>query len=260
MLTLPLLYHELRPEPSSYTYATECASFRRHLALFQKLGEDPGMLRPEITFDDGHMSNFEYALPMLQEQSMAARFFITVGWTSARSGYMGWNELRALHAAGQSIGAHGWTHTLLTHLDTGALDRELRGARETLEDRLATSVISMSLPGGRFNQQVLEACTAAGYTEIWTSIPHAEPFPFGPVLGRLNMRGSMTEAWLERLLQPGTGVLRGLEREQRVKDAAKAVLGDRLYAKVWAILNRQKADSEALGDGSTAGSSGEADR
>jgi peptidoglycan/xylan/chitin deacetylase (PgdA/CDA1 family) len=201
VLTLPLLYHELRNEPSSYSYATESDRFRAHLALFNKLREIPGMLQPEITFDDGHLSNFEHALPILAEQSMAARFFITVGWTAARPGYMGWDQLRALHAAGQTIGAHGWTHTLLTHLTREALDRELRESRETLEDRLATPVTSMSLPGGRFNRQVMEACTAAGYTEIWTSIPRAEPFPFGVVLGRLNIRGNMTDAWLEKLLR-----------------------------------------------------------
>jgi len=38
---------------------------------------------------------------------------------------MGWQELRALHQAGQLIGAHGWSHALLTHCSASGLHREL---------------------------------------------------------------------------------------------------------------------------------------
>ena len=34
---------------------------------------------------------------------------------------------------------------------------------------------AMSLPGGRYNRHVLTACQQAGYTQIFTSIPRAEP-------------------------------------------------------------------------------------
>lgn len=248
MLTLPLLYHELRPEPSRYSYVTACSRFRQHLELFQRIAQSPGILHPEITFDDGHLSNIEHALPILTDHAVAAHFFITVGWTGTRTGYMDWHHLRTLQASGQQIGSHGWTHTLLTHLKGEPLDRELRGARQTLEDRLGTPITTMSLPGGRFNQAVLHACTAAGYTEVWTSIPRAEPFPFHSVLGRLNIRGDATDAWLEDLLQPQTGVLRRLERQHRIKDAAKSLLGDRLYARLWSLANRQEPDDREPGN------------
>ena len=91
---------------------------------------------PEVTFDDGHISNFEYALPILQSQNLKAQFFITVGWSGRRPGYMGWTELRQMHEAGQSIGAHGWTHSLLTHCNEKDLNFELGNARLTLEDKL----------------------------------------------------------------------------------------------------------------------------
>src|SRR6185437_14596919 len=112
---------------------------------------------------------------LLQARDMKAHFFITVGWTGRKAGYMNWNELRALHEAGQLIGAHGWTHTLLTHCSEKDLQVELVNARTALEDGLGSSITTMSLPGGRYNRKVLAACEQAGYTEIYTSIPRSEP-------------------------------------------------------------------------------------
>lgn len=245
--SLFLLYHELRPQPSSYTYALACAEFDRHLALFARLqsASQTDTLRPEITFDDGHVSNFDHALPALAAHRLAATFFITAAWTGSKAGYMTWDQLRALGAAGQQIGAHGMTHALLTHCSPPDLDRELRGARQTLEDGLGMPVTTLSLPGGRFNADVLQACRDAGYTRIFTSQPRAESIPLGELTGRFNIRGDMQAAWIERLLQPSTGILAQLERTARMKQAAKSLLGDQLYGRLWAVLNRQDSGVQA---------------
>ena len=186
-------------------------------------------------------------MPILQSQNLKAHFFITVGWTGHKRGYMGWSELRVLHQAGQAIGAHGWTHTLLTHCNDRDLQTELTGARLALEDGLGTSITTMSLPGGRYNRRVLTACEAAGYKMIFTSIPRAESTPLGPLIGRLNIRGDMELEWISNLFQPDSNILSGLERQYRLKTAAKAMLGDRLYERLWARLNRKESETDAVG-------------
>lgn len=242
---LYLLYHELRQAPSRYSYAIEAATFEQHIDLFIRLrmAESSG-LWPEVTFDDGHISNFEYALPILQSRNLKARFFITVGWTGQKPGYMGWKELRSLHEAGQPIGAHGWSHTLLTHCSDSDLAKELGGARRELEDKLGAAVTTMSLPGGRYNRRVLSACREAGYTEVYASIPRAEAAPLGPLVGRLNIRGDMSLEWIARLFQPDSNLLSSLGRQYRMKATAKNLLGDSLYAKLWARLNRKEPDGD----------------
>jgi hypothetical protein len=243
---LYLLYHELRPARSDYSYVVETNQFEKHVDLFLKLrNEKTFVFYPEITFDDGHISNFEFALPILQSRAIKAWFFITVGWTGQKLGYMGWAELRALQDAGQQIGAHGWSHTLLTHCDQPQLQKELLKARLTLEDKLGTSITAMSLPGGRSNQRVLAACREAGYTHVFTSVPKAEPQPAGPAVGRLNIRGDMTLEWLTKLFQPESGVLSGLQRQHQIKATAKTLLGDRLYERLWALLNRHEPTTDA---------------
>ena len=245
--SLFLLYHELRPMRSSYTYTLTCAEFTRHLTLFAGLRSDSRIdtLLPAITFDDGHVSNFNYALPALTEHGLSAKFFITAGWMGTKPGYMTWDQLRALHAAEQHIGAHGMTHALLTHCSPAELDRELRGARHLLEDGLGAPVTCLSLPGGRYNLKVLQACREAGYTHIFTSQPRAENLPLGELVGRLNIRNDMQAGWIERLLQPASGILASLERAARIKAAAKSLLGNRLYGSLWALLNRHEAEAQA---------------
>jgi peptidoglycan/xylan/chitin deacetylase (PgdA/CDA1 family) len=240
-----LLYHEIRSGGSEYSYVTDAAMFERHANLYAQLRKRDGSgLRPELTFDDGHVSNLQIAAPILQSHGLTARFFITAGWTGKRPGYMGWDELRALQAAGHQIGGHGWAHKLLTHCSDGELQSELSNSRLTLEDKLSTSITTMSLPGGRRNARVLAACRQAGYTHVFTSVPQAESVPLGTIVGRLNIRGDMQPDWIAKLFRPQSGLLRSIERQHRIKETVKAVLGDQLYAKLWALKNRQEPEAE----------------
>jgi peptidoglycan/xylan/chitin deacetylase (PgdA/CDA1 family) len=243
---LHLLYHELRPSGSRYSYVLDTSEFERHIQLFSRIQQSTDVIvHPEVTFDDGHISNFEFAAAILEAHGLQASFFITVGWTGRRAGYMGWEELRTLHGAGHRIGAHGWSHALLTHCSADELHKELSVARQTLEDKLGTSIQTMSLPGGRYNRRVLSACWQAGYAQVYTSVPRAENLPLGTTVGRLNIRGDMKLEWITDLFSQGNNALAGLERQYRVKAAAKSLLGDPLYEKVWALLNRREPEMDA---------------
>jgi len=229
------LYHELRGEPSNYSYVLERTAFEQHADLFlhaRTLGDST--LWPEITFDDGHLSNYEIALPALAARNLTATFFLTVGWIATRPNYMDWSQVQSLQTAGQQIGAHGWSHTLLTHCDDNALQTELHTARITLEDKLGAAITTM----------FLTACKAAGYKHVYTSNPHAEPPSLPFLIGRLNLRSNTTLDTLTRLLDSRSGALTSLERQDKWKAALKKTLGDRIYAKLWAALNRQEPDTE----------------
>jgi peptidoglycan/xylan/chitin deacetylase (PgdA/CDA1 family) len=241
--TLHLLYHEIRATCSNYSYVTDAAMFEKHAALYARLrASEESPVWPEITFDDGHRSNLEIAAPILQSHGLTARFFITAGWTGNRSGYMDWPEIRSLQQAGHAIGAHGWSHQLLTHCSGQELHTELDRSRLSLEDKLGCAVTTMSLPGGRYNRKVLAACEASGYTHVYTSVPRLERDPLGVTIGRLNILGDMQPEWIAKLFLPDSPALAKLQRRHRMKESVKALLGDRLYEKVWASLNRSELD------------------
>ena len=246
---LYLLYHELRPDNSPYTYALQTTEFEKQLDLFAQLQRDGSTaLRPQPTFDDGHISNFKFALPILQSRGLTARFFITVGWTGKKKDFMDWPHLKELLQCGQQIGAHGWSHTLLTHCSENQLLTELNSAKQTLEDNLGIPITTMSLPGGRFNQRVLAACRDTGYTHIYTSVPRAEPVPVGELIGRLNIRSDMSRDWISSVFHQDGRTLSSLATRYRWKTAAQSMMGDRLYQRLWALLNRQASNSEEGGE------------
>jgi peptidoglycan/xylan/chitin deacetylase (PgdA/CDA1 family) len=240
-----LLYHEVRSGGSEYSYVIDKEIFARHIDLFAHLRtSNPSALLPEVTFDDGHISNLEIAAPILESKNLIAHFFITAGWTGKRPGYMGWPELRSLQQAGQTIGAHGWSHALLTHCDDAQLQDELARSRHALEDGLGCSITTMSLPGGRYNRRVLAACEQAGYTRVFTSEPRPEQIPLRTTVGRLNILGDAQPDWIAKLLDPRNPALSRLQRQDRIKQMVKSLLGDRLYAKLWALRNRQETEPE----------------
>lgn len=243
---LYLLYHELRREPSTYSYVMEADRFEQQVELFALHHRHPGPgPLPEITFDDGHRSDHALALPILDRHALKARFFITAGWTGTRARYMDWTQLQELHHAGHSIGAHGWSHRLLTQCSPTDLRAELDTSRKLLEDRLGTPIQTLSLPGGRHNRRVLNACHEAGYTQIYTSNPRIEPDPGARILGRLNLRGDATLSWISDLLSPESPRLRNILRQDRLKQAGKSLLGDALYARLWRVVNRAELSPDA---------------
>lgn len=251
MRSLHFLYHELRPVKSRYSYVMPCEEFEAHCALFARLrrSQAESVLRPEITFDDGNASDALYALPALERHGLNATFFITAGWTGQRAGFMNWAQMREVQAAGHRIGAHGMHHKLLTACSEVELQQELRGAKERLEDGLGAEVALMSLPGGRANGRVLRACEHAGYRQVFTSSPKAEAMDQSPrTVGRLNLLAGTSVDWLDQVLRLDTGALVRLQRSHQMKTAAKLILGDRLYARLWALANRQETapvDAEA---------------
>ena len=241
-----LLYHEVRGGGSEYSYVTDAAMFERHAALFANLQRGGDSLYPDLTFDDGHGSNLQVAAPILERHVLKAQFFITAGWTGKRPGFMGWADLRALL---HGMGAHGWSHKLLTHCADFELETELNRARLVLEDGLGVAVTTMSLPGGRADTRVLAACRRAGYAQVFTSEPKAEVLPLGETVGRFNIRGDMQPEWIGELLRPESGLLRRIERQHRLKSLAKSLLGDTLYAKLWALKNNKEIDAADQWDG-----------
>jgi len=85
---------------------------------------------------------------------------------------MSWDELRAMAAEGVEIGCHTETHPILSRLaGKRDLEREIRGAREMLEQRLGFPVVHFCYPNGK-PADISEAAVAcvrdAGYATAVT--------------------------------------------------------------------------------------------
>jgi peptidoglycan/xylan/chitin deacetylase (PgdA/CDA1 family) len=121
-----LTYHSVPIGDTRYSYEVSKILLRQHLAALKSLGQ------VALTFDDGDISQAATAPAVIAEYGFKATFFITLGWTGVRTGYMGWDDIRRLRDSGHRIGLHGWSHSLLTTCRKDSLKDELERPREVL--------------------------------------------------------------------------------------------------------------------------------
>jgi hypothetical protein len=237
-----LAYHEISPWDCRYRYSISVPRFKEHVLTIRQLCDSGSLIRSDnyITFDDGHNSQYIDALPILIENDQAAIFFITAGWIG-KPGYMSWAQLRELHSLGHKVECHGWSHALLTHCSSPELSDELVRSKGELQERLGIAVSAISMPGGRWNQRVLEACAEAGYKRVYTSHPWATPNNLLclELTGRWMVTRSTNEKQLRAILT-GTGVVMDILRTRYIlKETFKAVIGDSAYQRMWRELARK---------------------
>src|ERR1700704_947258 len=201
-------YHEIMSE-SNYAYCVTSSAFVEHLRLFTSMAKDSGQnSSAHITFDDGEQSQLHSALPLLSENRISATYFVTPGLIGTAAKFLGWDELKQLQSAGQSIQSHGWSHKFLTFCSNEELIHELRTSKEMLEDKLEASVQEISVPGGRWNNKVIAACASAGYKRVYVSEPWVANTIFGvELIGRFMVRRTTTTAELRKIAEKDRSAL-----------------------------------------------------
>ncbi len=240
-------YHEVQEEPSEYFYQLSAKQFETHLIFFSEYARQHGSKRsrPVITFDDGHRSNYEVAFPLLEKFSCKAIFFVLTGKVGT-AGFVSWEQLRKMAAAGHRIESHGWSHRLLTQCSDLALTEEVERSKKTLEDHLGSRVVAMSAPGGRWSERIVESCERFGLMEFFHSNPWELERACGTVriAGRLMASSSMSSADLRKNLDAGEIRRFAMRSKYMAKDGARRLLGDSLYHRIWCQLANWKSGEE----------------
>lgn len=115
-----------------------------------------------LTFDDGHISNYLYALPILQKYSFSATFFV-IAANIGMPYYIGTQEIKVMLKSGMEIGSHGLTHTYLPKLSCDEVKEEVVKSKKILESCTGLPVEIFAYPGGHVNKMVIECVKSAGY-------------------------------------------------------------------------------------------------
>lgn len=79
------------------------------------------------------------------------------------SAMMNWDQARSTRAQGHEIGSHSRSHAILPQLEDAALEDELRGSKQRLEDELEAEIDTICYPDGACDGRVAAAAAAAGY-------------------------------------------------------------------------------------------------
>jgi peptidoglycan/xylan/chitin deacetylase (PgdA/CDA1 family) len=91
-----------------------------------------------ITFDDGWKSQFDYALPLLDQHGLKATFYVNPGKlsyfaTKPNNPFMTITKIQELQNQGHEIGSHGNWHPDFTTLNDAQLLDEFRTSKNTLQ-------------------------------------------------------------------------------------------------------------------------------
>lgn len=167
-----------------------------------------------LTFDDGYADNYDHAVPVLGRLGFTATFFVITGFVDAgRAGYMSWDQLADLAAAGMEIGAHSIDHPDLRGRSLRLQFAEVAAPKLAIETRLGIPVTSFAYPSGRFDATTVDVLRAAGYRAAATTAPGTWQFAGSPYqLARVRVPGGGTirafHAALERAMggAPAAGV------------------------------------------------------
>jgi peptidoglycan/xylan/chitin deacetylase (PgdA/CDA1 family) len=189
-----------------------------------------------LTFDDGHISNHDTALPILRDYQLKATFFVTAGWIGTGS-TMNWRQIRALHAAGMEIGSHTLTHRPPSTLDDKELHYELSESRRILEDGLGAEVTSLSSPTGFFNPRMRKVAQEVGYRSlcigrVGLAAESGDRFS----LNRIAVKRSMTDSQFKRLLRANRLMVGSLRSRQWAKDLMRNIIGVHGYTRLRKVL------------------------
>lgn len=127
-----------------------------------------------ITFDDGYVDAASVAVPMLEERSLPATFFLvgeamgdanswdTSGPLSGRR-ILGWDEARSLLTRGITFGGHTITHPNLPSVSAAEARAEVEGSKRALLAELGESPRAFSYPFGADSDQLRTLVEESGF-------------------------------------------------------------------------------------------------
>jgi len=115
-----------------------------------------------LTFDDGKSDALDVVVPSLRKRGMRATFFIITGQVG-EPGFLTWEGVRALGAAGMEIGSHTRTHPRLPDLLDEAVEEELKSSKSILEAEIGKTVEALAYPYNSLRSRTIALAAAAGY-------------------------------------------------------------------------------------------------
>lgn len=140
-----------------------------------------------ITIDDGYVSSFDTARPILKKFGYPWTCFVYTKFIGMGGKSISWEQLGQLRDEGVEIGCHSISHINLRDPRPKAgesneqwLRDEIINSKQIIEQRLGIKCSTFAYPEGRYNSHVLELVKEAGYAAAFTAygqrLTHSVPF------------------------------------------------------------------------------------
>ncbi|MFT5191450.1 MAG: peptidoglycan/xylan/chitin deacetylase (PgdA/CDA1 family) [Verrucomicrobiales bacterium] len=128
-----------------------------------------------ITIDDGYVSTYDLAFPVLKEFQLPFTVYIYTNFLGGAGKTLTPDEVKEMLASGGEIGSHAVSHHDLRkqgrrsdEIQAAYLKAEAEESRRILREKLGVDPITFSYPYGAYNDDVIQACVNAGYQAMVT--------------------------------------------------------------------------------------------
>ena len=183
-----------------------------------------------LTFDDGHISNFELAFPLLKKFDRKALFFVVTDFIG-KPGYMDWEQIKELLDAGMFVGSHSHTHPEFTCLSLDEVKFELETSKKILEQNLSNEITMFSFPFGKYKWKHSQLALEIGYQYLFGS-QHGLITKYQTTFPRNSINNSMTSLQIQYAMDANFWRRMSWYMEDVLKSNLKSVFGDDRYRKM----------------------------
>jgi peptidoglycan/xylan/chitin deacetylase (PgdA/CDA1 family) len=219
-------------------YVLDRRRFEQHV---EYLASTPtSAVRTVISFDDGDVSGYTMAAPLLERHGLRGEFFVVSQWIGM-PGFMTPEQLRELTRRGHGVHSHSRTHARLPALTSAEIERELNGSKEELETMLGRPVTQFSIPGGAYDDRVVEIAKRAGYTVVMNSVEGYNDENAAPFLRRrFTPRSYSDVSMLVAICEHPRRTAARLALKRAALRTARGVMGEAGYGKLReALISRR---------------------
>jgi glycosyltransferase involved in cell wall biosynthesis/peptidoglycan/xylan/chitin deacetylase (PgdA/CDA1 family) len=136
-----------------------------------------------ITFDDGYMSHYDYAYPILKKHGFTATIFVTLHRhckefqdLSQFDKPLSEHEIREMSQGGISIQSHTITHRSLVELSPYEIRMELIESKRKIEEITGQPVHFLASPYGFSNRVVKTIAKEVGYLGLFANLKGTNTF------------------------------------------------------------------------------------
>lgn len=188
-----------------------------------------------ITFDDGYITDYETAFPLLKQYKFPATFFITIQNQLSEDRWAQWQEIAAI--PGFSLGSHTVSHPYLTEIPKEQMFRELSESKQIIEDKTGAEVKYLAPPYGRYNAKIIAAAQELGYEALLTTNVGVNRFNADLFqLKRWTVRRTTTLNEFEKMLCRDRQALFTKKMRSQVLNSGKKFLGNGPFEKIRNLL------------------------
>lgn len=146
-----------------------------------------------LSFDDGYRSQFEAAARTLHRYGWPGVLNLIVAHLHEGTFGLGEHDVKRMIAWGWELDSHTLTHPDLTTVHGAALTAEVSGSRRQLQHEFGVPVAFFCYPAGAYDDEVVQAVAAAGYSAATTTNEGAaDPSQGRFTLDRIRINGSTT--------------------------------------------------------------------